>query len=182
MTLYHGSSEIIIAIDFEKSNLRTDFGKGFYMGSRLVEARKWATGKSGFSGIPTVMRYSVKDNLLHDTIANALIFDSPNKEWLDFVKENRRRISTGSNTHEPRHSYGAVSGPIADDKANTIVAKYCNGVINAKEALVLIRTIPNVFQISFHTPLALTYISITEYQQYIVDGKWSGWREVCPPN
>ena len=178
MTLYHGSSEIIYTIDFEKSNLRTDFGKGFYMGSRQGEARKWASGKSGFSGTPTVMRYSVKNNLLHDTDVNPLRFDSPNIEWLDFVKENRRKSPPGIHSHEPRHSYGAVSGPIADDKANNVVAKYCNGVIGAQEALVLIRTIPNIFQVSVHTPLALTYIITIEFQQRMANGKWSDWREI----
>ena len=123
LTLYHGSSEIIYVIDFEKSNLRTDFGKGFYMGSRLGEARKWATGKSGFSGMPTVMRYSVKNNLMHDTTVNPLRFDAPNSKWLDFVKENRQKSPPGILAHEPRHSYGAVSGPIADDKAFYKVAQ-----------------------------------------------------------
>ena len=47
MTLYHGTTEIITKIDFSKSNLRTDFGKGFYMGSKLGEARNWAIGKVG---------------------------------------------------------------------------------------------------------------------------------------
>ena len=178
MTLYHGSSGIIRTIDFTKSNLRTDFGKGFYLGSKLGEARKWASGKSGFSGTPTVMRYSVQNNLLYDSCVNPLRFDSPNTEWLDFVKENRRKSPPGIYTNEPRHSYGAVSGPIADDKANTVAAKYCDGVISAEEALVLIRTIPNVFQISLHTSLALTYIIKTEYQLRSVDGKWSVWREV----
>ena len=178
MRLYHGTSEIIYAIDFEMSNLRTDFGKGFYMGSNLGEARKWATGKAGFFGTPIIMRYSIKDSVLNDECVNPLKFTSPNKEWLDFVKENRRKNILGISLREPRHSYGVVSGAIADDKANVVVAKYCNGDIDAAEALRVMRTIPNVYQVSFHTPLALTYIVATEYQNLKADGKWSDWKKI----
>jgi hypothetical protein len=175
MTLYHGTSEIIKEIDFEKSNLRTDFGKGFYMGSKLGEARKWAMGKAGFSGIPTIMKYSVKNSVLHDACVNPIRFDQPNADWLEFVKENRRKQVVDGNYNEPRHSYGAVSGPIADDKANIVVARYCNEDIGVDEALALIRIIPSVFQLSLHTQLALSYITSTEYQQRLTDGKWSNW-------
>ena len=178
MTLYHGTSEIIHIIDFNKSNLRTDFGKGFYMGSKLGEARNWAVGKSGFSGVSTIMRYHVKNSILHDTCVNAIRFDQPNEDWLEFVKENRRKYTGDGRLKEPRHSYGAVSGPIADDKANIVVARYCNDEIDVEEALILIRAIPNVFQLSVHTPIALTYITSMEYQQRLPNGKWSEWKNI----
>ena len=176
MTLYHGTNEIIHTIDFDKSNLRTDFGKGFYMGSKLGEARKWAVGKAGFSGVPTIMRYNVKNNVLHDTCVNPIRFDQPNEDWLEFVNKNRRKHASDGSLKEPRHSYGAVSGPIANDKANIVVARYCNGEIDVKEALILIWTIPSVFQLSLHTPLALTYITTMEYQQQLNNKKWSDWK------
>ena len=175
MTLYHGTNQIIYTIDFNKSNLRTDFGKGFYMGSKLGEARNWAIGKAGFSGTPTIMRYSVKNTVLHDVCVNPIRFDQPNVDWLEFVKENRRKQSPDRNYKEPRHTYGAVSGPIANDKANIVVAMYCNGEIDITEALKQIRTIPSVFQLSFHTQLALSYITSTEYQQRQPNGKWLDW-------
>jgi len=175
LTLYHGTNVIIFTIDFEKSNLRTDFGKGFYLGSKLGEARKWAIGKAGFSGVPIIMRYVISDNILHDSCVNPRRFDLPDIDWLNFVKENRRKDETGESSGEPRHSFGAVSGPIADDKANIVVAKYCSGEIDAHEALRMIRTIPSVFQLSVHTQLALSYVVSVEYQQRIANGKWSEW-------
>ena len=178
MTLYHGSNEIIFKIDFSKSNLRTDFGKGFYMGSKLGEARNWAIGKAGFSGTPTIMRYTVDNRVLRDVDVNPKRFDQPNIEWLEFVKDNRRKYSVDGNQKEPRHSYGAVSGPIADDMANIVVARYCNGEIDVTEAIRLIRTIPSVFQLSLHTPLALSYIKSSEYQQQMKNGKWSAWKNL----
>jgi hypothetical protein len=178
MILYHGTSDVITLIDFSKSNLRTDFGKGFYMGSKLGEARDWAIGKAGFSGIPTIMRYTVKNSVLKDVVINPKRFDQPNVEWLDFLKENRRKNVGYENLNEPRHSYGAVCGPIADDLANIVVAKYCNGEINVDEAIKEIRVIPSVFQVSLHTLLALTYITSTEYQQRLPNGKWSEWKDL----
>ena len=176
MTFYHGTNVIIYDIDFTKSNLRTDFGRGFYMGSKLGEARKWAIGKAGFSGIPTIMRYSVKNEILHDICVNPLRFDLPNEKWLNFVKENRRKSGPHDSLQEPRHSYGAVSGPIANDKVNIVIAKYCNGEISEDEALKMIRIVPSVFQLSLHTSLALSYIVSVEYQQRQVDGKWTDWQ------
>jgi len=176
MILYHGTSEVIHRIDFDKSNLRTDFGKGFYMGSKLGLAREWAIGKSGFSGIPIIMKYSIKNNVLKDACINPIRFDTPNIEWLDFVKENRKKNATDGSLLEPRHSYGAVSGPIADDKANIVVARYCDDEIDANEALALIYAIPSVFQVSLHKELALTYITSVEYQQRLSNGKWSDWK------
>ena len=51
MILYHGTTEIIHEIDFSRCRLRTDFGKGFYISSKLSTAREWAISKAGFSGI-----------------------------------------------------------------------------------------------------------------------------------
>ena len=158
MILYHGSSKIIYKISFDECNLRTDFGKGFYMGSKLGEARKWAVGKAGFSGIPAVMRYNVNDRVLKDQVVNPLIFYAPTLEWLNFVRDNRRICAPNIPTSEPRHPFGAVSGPVADDKANVVVADYCKDKIDTSEALYRIRTIPKTYQLSLHAQFALTYI------------------------
>lgn len=176
MVLYHGTYKIIEHIDLNIGNARTDFGKGFYMGSNLGLARQWADGKAGFSGTATVMRYTVNDAVLHDECVNPLRFQSPTKEWLDFVKDNRRINPEGTDTSEPRHSHGAVSGPIANARANIVVSEYCSGKITADEALKRIRTIKSVFQLSLHTPLALSYIETVDYQQRTKSGKWGKWK------
>ena len=43
---YHGTSMLIGDIDLSRSRNRTDFGKGFYMGTNLGESRKWAISQS----------------------------------------------------------------------------------------------------------------------------------------
>ena len=56
---------------------------------------------------------------------------------------------------------------------------YIDGLITAKEAIQRVKVIPSVFQMSFHTLLALSYIdqSLTEYQQRVKGSSWSVWKK-----
>jgi len=72
---YHGTNDLIGDIDFSKCRLRTDFGRGFYISSKLAPARDWAIGKSGFFGIPTVMRYEINKEIWNDGLLNIIKFD-----------------------------------------------------------------------------------------------------------
>lgn len=177
MILYHGTNQVIRQIDLSRGNLRTDFGKGFYLGSYLGVARDWAIGRAGFSGIPTVMRYKLDTDVFLDENVNARKFDSPTEEWLDFVRDNRRRLHKNAKTSEPRHSYGVVSGVIANDKVNFVVDDYIKGLISAEEAIKKVKAIPSAFQVSIHTPLGLAYLDTNnaEYQRMLKSGTWSIW-------
>ena len=172
---------IINAINLSMSRSRTDFGKGFYMGNNLGEARKWAISQSMATETPTVMRYVLKDALFNfdDNSLKRLWFSSPSIGWLNFVRDNRRLTVTNTQNKEPRHDYDVVYGPIANDKVADVVDEYIDGLVTAEEAILRIRVIPSVYQISFHTPLALTCINqtMTEYQQRTNHGKWSVWEK-----
>jgi hypothetical protein len=177
MILYHGTTEIITIIHLHKCRLRTDFGRGFYVSSKLGAARVWAISKAGFSGIPTVMRYEIGNALLTDRKISCLRFDNTSVEWLDFIRDNRRTDAEGNSYPEPRHSFDVVSGPIADDKVADVVDAYCKGRINASEAIARTKALPSVFQLSLHTQKALEYISLVAYSQH--DAKlWSAWEPV----
>jgi len=175
MIFYHGTNQILGVIDFNKSRLRTDFGKGFYMSDKLGNARDWAIDKSGFSDIPTVMRYDVCNTVYKDANISHLRFDNPTIEWLNFVRDNRSRILDVANNKEPRHSYDIVSGPIANDKVAIAVDKYCRGKMNAEETLNEVKALKNVFQLSMHTDLALKFIRSISYSQFI-SKRWTDWK------
>ena len=175
MMLYHGTTEVIGAIDFAKCRLRTDFGKGFYMSSKLGTARDWAIGKAGFSGVPTVMRYVVSNDIFADSNLTYRRFDSPTEEWLNFIRDNRRMDIGHGKASEPRHIYDLVSGPIANDKVADAVDRYCKGKISVEDAIARIKTLPSVFQLSIHTKQALEYIKPVAYSQREI-GKWSIWK------
>jgi len=175
MYLYHGTTAKIGAIDFTKCRLRTDFGRGFYMTDKMGTARDWAVGKPSIEvRVPTVMRYEFNDAIFTDTSVDRQRFNAPDKAWLDFVKDNRRKESTLMVSKEPRHNYDVVSGPIADDKVVDVVIEYCNSIISAEEAITRIKALPSVIQVSIHTALALSYILSVSYSQR-KSSKWSDW-------
>ena len=175
MILYHGTTDVINAIDFSKCRLRTDFGKGFYMSSKLGTARDWAIGKAGFSGVPTVMRYEINSEIFTDATLSSKRFDSPVAEWLDFIRDNRRMDIPKSNSLEPRHSYDIVTGPIANDKVADAVDRYCKNLISAEDAIARIKALPSVFQLSIHSHKALSHIKSVMYSQK-ENRKWGTWK------
>jgi len=176
MELYHGTTQIIYKIDLFKGRHRTDFGQGFYLGSNLDVAQRWAKSRAAFSGKPIVMKYTLDDGIFFDEKANPLVFDEPTLEWLNFVRDNRRK---GAPDNQLRHAHGIVRGSIANDKVNFVVEDYVNGKITAEAAIARVKTLPNVQQVSLHTSHALTYLDATAvwYQEQLLDGKWSEW--VC---
>ena len=179
MILFHGSNQILYDIDFDKSRLRTDFGKGFYLSDKLGNARDWAVDKSELSDTPTVMRYDILNTLFQDENVSRLRFDFPTIDWLNFVRDNRSKTSGSSEKDEPRHSYDVVSGPIANDKVAIAVDKYCRNILTAEETLFEVKAIKNVFQVSMHTQLALSYIQSISFSQ-LSNKRWSEWKNTVP--
>ena len=180
---HHGTNKVIGAINLGYSRSRTDFGKGFYLGNNLGVVRKWAISQSMATETPTVMRYTLNDILfnLNDNGLNRLWFTSPTVEWLNFVRDNRKVDTQNVVNTEPRHDYDIVYGPIANDRVVDVVDEYVDGLITVEEAIQRIKVMPSVFQMSFHTPLAISCIdqTLTEYQQLIVKSKkWSVWSKV----
>ena len=176
MILYHGTSMIITEIDLDKSRKRTDFGKGFYLGDDLSWAGKWAdTVVKRSGGIATVMKYELDDAAFTDGVLKFCRFDTPNAEWLNFVRDNRVRKSNV--TKEPRHSFDMVFGRIANDRAADVVKEYASGSISVDEAIRRIDFLPRVSQLSLHTPLVLSYLKVVGYSQR-EGNQWGEWRSL----
>ena len=180
--LYHGTNMIIHDIDLSKSRFRTDFGRGFYLGTNLGEARKWAISQSMAIEMPTVMRFAIDDIVFNtnDNGLKKLWFATPSVQWLNFVRDNRKRVTTIETGSEPRHDFDVVYGPIANDKVVDVIDEYIDGDISADEAILRVKVIPSVFQMSFHTLLALSYINeaLTEYQLRGKNNSWSAWKSI----
>ncbi|MCL1878305.1 MAG: DUF3990 domain-containing protein [Defluviitaleaceae bacterium] len=174
MELYHGTTQIIREIDLTKGRHRTDFGQGFYLGSNLDVAQRWAQSRAAFSGKPVVMKYTLAGSIFSDEKVNPLIFDEPTLEWLNFVRDNRRK---GKPDDRLRHAHGIVRGSIANDKVNFVVEDYIKGKITADVAITRVKALPNVQQVSLHTFRALAYLDATDfwYQEQLPNGEWSKW-------
>ena len=173
--MYHGTDTVITTVNLNKSRLRTDFGKGFYLSSKLGVARDWAVDKSGATKIPIVMRYTIDAAMPNTPELLVLRFDKPTVEWLDFIRDNRQIKTKPGFSGEPRHNYDIVSGPIANDKVAKIVADYIDGLINADEAIRKTKALPSVFQLSLHSEKALACVVRCEYQRKTNNGKWTEW-------
>jgi len=174
MIMYHGTNLVIGMIDFEKSRLRLDYGKGFYLADKQGTAHIWARNKviQLNRGIPTVLAYTI-DNSIFETYGKKFN-PIPEEEWLEFICFNRHRDKKGN---EPRHDYNWVSGPIANDKVYNIVDDYVDGLIDVSEAIKRARTLPQTYQLSLHSPLALNYIyeDNVVYRQFKNNGWSKDW-------
>lgn len=60
-----------------------------------------------------------------------LCFESANREWLNFVAENRKRIYVGD-------KYDMVIGPVANDNTMPVIIDYMQGNISEETALLLL--------------------------------------------
>ena len=169
--MYHGTNTIITTVNLDKSRLRTDFGKGFYLSSKLGVARDWAVDKSGATKTPIVMRLTLDTAKFYTPELLMLRFVQPTIEWLNFIRDNRQIKAIAGIFGEPRHNYDVVSGPIANDKVAKVVADYIDGLINTDEAIRRTKALPSAYQTSLHTQKALACIVRCEYQQKLSNGK-----------
>ncbi|MCL2250060.1 MAG: DUF3990 domain-containing protein [Oscillospiraceae bacterium] len=172
MALYHGTNEKIGIIDLSKGRVRTDFGKGFYLTGKPDTAFRWAANKVDLSGgTATVLRYEINNDLF--STYGKRFSDIPDLDWLEFICQNRHREANKAEKIEPRHDYNWVSGPIADDKVYDVVKNYMAGEITAEVAIQKARALPQTFQLSLHTTLALSFVD--DLGVYFKQYKNNGW-------
>mgnify|MGYP000009491858 CR=1 FL=1 len=128
MILYHGTNVDFDIIDISKSNPYKDFGQGFYLTDIQEQAKNLAEKKTRiFGGEPIVMQFLFDANLLTGNEMKVLKFDSPNKEWAEFIYKNRNREM------EFHHDYDIVIGPIANDGVAYLLGRYEEGTITLDE-------------------------------------------------
>ena len=128
MILYYGTNVDFDIIDISKSNPYKDFGQGFYLTDIQEQAKNLAEKKTRiFGGEPIVMQFLFDANLLTGNEMKVLKFDSPNKEWAEFIYKNRNREM------EFHHDYDIVIGPIANDGVAYLLGRYEEGTITLDE-------------------------------------------------
>ena len=72
MFFYHGTTEIISNIDFEKCRLRTDFGKGFYLSIKRAKA------------LPSVFQMSLHTASALNYIIGVMISERKDNKWSEW--------------------------------------------------------------------------------------------------
>ncbi len=158
MKLYHGGLTAV-----EKPQIiapitpRTvDFGNGFYTTTDIGQARRWVeikclrdNGKGGFVSI-----YEVDDDLLKSRDLKALIFESADRTWLDFVMSNRKNRNYN-------HDYDIVYGPVANDRVYATLTLFESDLLDTEETIRRLKTYKLVNQILFHSEKALSFLKYT---------------------
>jgi hypothetical protein len=136
IVLYHGSICEFDTIDIAFGKPYKDFGQGFYTSvsqehsvSLARRNRLIFNTRLGFN-----MTASAKDSAVSNSIwlykyelsVEAFLhlsikqFDSPSREWMQFVCEHRRSKYT-------LHNYDMVVGPTADDNTLAVINNYWSG-------------------------------------------------------
>lgn len=154
MILYHGSN---VKVDIPKiivSNRTLDFGAGFYTTSDRIQAEKWAQTQTRRrrDGKAIVSLYEFDEKEKNNL--NVLSFDSANREWLNYVSNNRKGIYKGK-------KFDIVIGPVANDNTMPVINNYIAGVIDEETALVLLKPQKLADQYAFLTEKGLSAIEYT---------------------
>lgn len=128
MILYHGTNVDFEKIDLKKSLKYKDFGQGFYLTDIRSQAEQLAAKKSRiFGGFPIIQEYEFNEELLANGELKVLRFDTPCKEWAEFIFKNRNRDLHFS------HDYDIVIGPIANDGVAYLLGRYAEGTLTIDE-------------------------------------------------
>ena len=153
MLLYHGSNVTVEKPNIIQSERTLDFGTGFYLTTDFEQAKRWAilTTSRKKEGIPTVIVFEIDDKVN----LKVLKFNGPDKEWLEFVTNNRKNKNY-------KNDYDLIIGPVANDNTMPVINLYVNGVYNEKEALK--RLLPQKLkdQVVFKNTKALKYLNFKE--------------------
>lgn len=132
MILYHGSNVLVSTPKILVTNRMLDFGAGFYTTPNRQQAVKWAKTQTirRRKGKPIVSMYDFDEEKL-DGIS-VCRFESADKEWLNFVADNRKGKYVGE-------KYDLVIGPVANDNTMPVISNYMSGIIDEKTALILLK-------------------------------------------
>jgi hypothetical protein len=149
MTLYHGSINIVEVPKIIVSDKFLDFGFGFYTTTNEEQALRWAKikkqrTKSEYSYLNI---YEFDDAVFVDKSYSVRRFDTPSREWLEFVIANRQGTIT--------HNYDFVIGPVANDMLYRTFTLYESGVLTLDETIKRLKVHELFDQLSFHTEKTL---------------------------
>ena len=161
MRVYHGSLEKVEIPEIRTPNRTLDYGCGFYTTTSYKQAESWVKRrmeekkvKKGFINV-----YEFDENAIKSL--NALIFEVPTEDWVDFVMNNRTKKGF-------EHTYDVVYGPVANDKVYAAFALYEGGLIDKQNLIKELKTYKLVDQYLFHTEKALKFLSFIKVEEVVL--------------
>ena len=153
--IYHGSLEVVRNPEIRQPNRSLDYGMGFYATTSYEQAEKWVRRRMDDSKVSAgyVSVYELDDDAIKQL--DALPFEKPDEEWVNFVMKNRTERGF-------THNHDIVYGPVADDSVYTQFMLYEGGIISMATLIQELKTYKLVDQYLFHTERALEAIRFVE--------------------
>lgn len=126
--IYHGGTEQIENPICKFGRKSLDFGQGFYVTDILEQAITWGENIAlARNKAVVVNRYKLnREEILNNY--RCKIFQSYDKEWLEFIVGNR----TGQNTAA---EFDYVEGGVANDRVIDTINLYISGLMDLNTAL-----------------------------------------------
>ena len=120
----------------------------------MLEKKYWFLYKNLIE-LLRLVRYGKLKSLfeLYRRKESEIKFDLPNKEWLNFVADNRKGIYSGK-------KYDIVIGPVANDNTMPVINDYMSGNISEEIALVLLMPQKLSDQYAFLTERSLELLNV----------------------
>ena len=160
MILYHGSTEIVYKPEIRIPSRTLDYGSGFYTTTSFKQAEDWVKRKLNTNiQVGYVNVYEFDEDLIKNL--NALLFESPTEEWVNFVMNNRTN-------KDFNHDFDVVYGPVANDKVYAAFALYEGGIIDKQTLISELKAYKLVDQYLFHTDKALESVIFIEAKEVIL--------------
>ena len=160
MKLYHGSLEVVSEPRIITPNRTLDYGRGFYTTTSYEQAEQWVRRRKGTQhSVGYVNVYELADILPEEI--KQLRFETPTKEWVDFVMRNRTERGF-------EHSFDIVYGPVANDRVYAAFALYESNLLDKEGLIRELRTYELVDQYLFHTEQSLQYLTFIEAKEVIL--------------
>lgn len=132
MIVYHGSTEEVRHPLVGAGRANLDFGRGFYVTGLREQAVSWASRPVNAGRRKCLNVYDFDTGKLAGLHGRVLVFDSYDRQWLDFVVGNR-------NGGESWKGYDVIVGGVANDRVFNTVELYAAHLITAGEALQRLR-------------------------------------------
>lgn len=137
IVVYHGGVSMIQKPLAKLGRKNLDFGQGFYVTRRLIQAQEWAlrTSRQQLTE-PIVNEYELDIDSIA-THSRYLRFENYDSAWLHFIISCRQG-------YDPSVEYDCVEGGVANDRVIDTVEGFLNGTVDEDHALVeLSRHQPN---------------------------------------
>jgi len=158
MKVYHGSYTAIHEIDLTKCVPKRDFGRGFYVTKLREQAEDFAVRKGNRKRTESIItEFEFDEDVYEDNDFKVLVFSDYNSEWFDFVIKNRK-------SRKIAHDYDIIEGPVADDKIQTRIQSFLDGMITKEEFFNQLKHPEPSHQICFCTVKSLKSLKKIDYK------------------